>query len=213
MNSHFLAAHLAALVYDDKIHSSLITSETNHKHMKYRANEKEGTEFNVYRHDNTLVISIRGTTDIKDWLANLDVRFSATEYGKLHHGFHDNVKVIFDELHNDIAEYEKFKLIGHSKGGAEATALAALIKFHHPFSTVKVETFGAPAVGDRNFIQYFDFHIDECFRWYHWLDPVPKALKKAGLKHPKGGNILFTPFFIRPIKAHSMTNYINNMEM
>ncbi len=94
------------------------------------------------------ILVFRGTDHIQDWIANLTSFPVAWEQsGTVHYGFKEE----FTEVWSDIAQYlttvtTPIIYTGHSLGGALAL-LAASVKPPH-----MVYTFGAPRVGDQQFV-------------------------------------------------------------
>lgn len=94
------------------------------------------------------ILAFRGTDHIQDWMANLTAfPVNWEQGGKVHYGFKEE----FTEVWADIAAYLDTLTVpiiytGHSLGGALAL-LAASVK-----PPQMVYTFGAPRVGDQQFV-------------------------------------------------------------
>jgi len=124
------------------------------------------------------VIAFRGTTDIADWLTNLDVKMTEhTESGgKIHHGFARALTGVWTDIHAEIMrrDPDAIHLIGHSLGGALATVCAArLAAINQP--DIALTTFGCPRVGNRRFVRWLLPRIDLSIRYVNRADVVPRV--------------------------------------
>ncbi len=148
-------------------------------------------------HGDLILIAFRGTSNALDTLTDLDTtkRTFSDGYSKVHKGFYDSMKLVKsmeddisvpytlhygsqgfslrDAIDNADVTNTFFLITGHSLGGAIATLYAAdLIQRGVPKSKILVYTYGAPAVGDENFVSKYDGQI-----YYHRVrnqyDPVP----------------------------------------
>jgi hypothetical protein len=112
---------------------------------------KEGTFGFVASDDHNLVVALRGTDQVIDWITNIEVAQVKGLGGHIHQGFHDSLNLVWDELQSIVEELldagQTIWVTGHSLGGALATLAAAR------FVEVGLEpyitcTFGAPRVFD-----------------------------------------------------------------
>lgn len=104
--------------------------------------------------DNYVVISFRGTSGIRGWLSNLDLRGVPFEGGYTHYGF---TRAAWDFLEDIVmleiigwSENNKLIWCGHSRGGAVANVAATLMTswFVKSFYIV---TFGCPKFADEKY--------------------------------------------------------------
>lgn len=105
-----------------------------------------------------LVIAFTGSQTRKDWLSNLDMRKVRTPFGSVHSGFMRSFLDIQDEVIPYIWTLsivdKPIVICGHSRGGALATLLAAIL--HHRGTPVHaVYAFGSPKVGGPDFVEYW----------------------------------------------------------
>ena len=115
---------------------------------------------------------------------------SAEEQILVHQGFNDYSEVIlnnnlgadlFKELSNK--PNERLYLTGHSLGGAVAILTAAkLIHLGAPADRMEVITFGAPAVGNKGFVNEYKDKI-KLTRVTMSGDPIKKSLQALGYVH------------------------------
>ena len=107
------------------------------------------TEVLICERDGFLVLAFRGTTfDHFDIIRDLRAVpwWSSEVQGFVHKGFLVGVRAIWPLLQRYPLRSNAVVLTGHSKGGAEACYVAALMTLAG-YPPVKLETFGAPRVG------------------------------------------------------------------
>ena len=154
----------------------------------------------------TKILAICGTSDLKD--AEVDFRMKQVPANEnnskqndeskidkksqilVHQGFKDYSEVIlndnlgmnlFKELSNN--PNERLYLTGHSLGGAVAILTASkLINMGAPADRMRVITFGAPAVGNKGFVDEYKDSIN-LTRVTMSGDPVKKSLQAMGYVH------------------------------
>ncbi|WP_294351802.1 lipase family protein [uncultured Clostridium sp.] len=127
-----------------------------------------------------IIVSFRGTkcdspTELKDWINNIKVKqVDFAPYGKVHKGFLGAVKNIQEEIIKKIKELlnednsRKLYITGHSKGGAMAFLMACMAETVG--LTPLVVTFGAPRVGDKEFVKNYNI---ETYRYESFVDAIP----------------------------------------
>lgn len=127
-----------------------------------------------------IYLIFRGTEDIRDILANIDVRTEEIKINditvNIHYGFHKQ----FFSLERKITEFiensktlgiNEMIITGHSLGGS----LASIANFYYskvyPEMKITTYTYGSPRVGDEIFSN------DKChengYRVFNYYDPVP----------------------------------------
>ena len=167
------------------------------------------------------ILSICGTEEIKDAkvdlmtkmipLINTDIKNSAM----VHKGFNDYADVILanDSIKKFISDLkkdsnEKLYLTGHSLGGAVAIVMSAkLIEAGFNENQLQVITFGAPAVGDKNFVERYDKKIN-LTRVTVNGDPIKKALQILGYIHI-GNELKYNPVKSVENFPHMMAVYLD----
>ena len=119
----------------------------------------------------TKIFFITGTEDLNDLLVDTkfsSVPFNADEKISVHSGFKDYADAALSEgILDFFVEYiknhpnEKIYFTGHSLGGAISVLIAArLADAGADMKNIKVVTFGAPAVGNREFADSFKDKIN-----------------------------------------------------
>ncbi len=151
-------SYLAWLAYSTElaeIHEKLNASESPNL-QAYQILEllRDGTEhygFVAINGEQEIVIAIRGTVSVKDWMYNLLTPRIVDEF---HFGFQLYTEPIWKQLQNILPDLlkDKPKIIttGHSLGGASATLLAHRLNksdLKSSYSSLETYTFGAPPLG------------------------------------------------------------------
>ncbi|RPA98650.1 alpha/beta-hydrolase [Choiromyces venosus 120613-1] len=137
----------------------------------------------VLRDDTTssIVISIRGSKSLRNWLANVQVELKDVPEictgCKVHSGFHEAME---EALPSVMKSVQKLRIenpgygvvaVGHSLGGAIATLMAE--EFRKGGVKVDLYTFGAPRIGNEQ-LSSFISKTGTNFRVTHTNDPVPR---------------------------------------
>lgn len=128
-----------------------------------------------------IVFSVRGSTNLRNWIANLNMDLEPTTLvsgGKVHDGFNTAWNEMSAEVMSTVkaaaAKYPGFKIVatGHSLGGAVATIGAGFLrKAGH---AIDIYTFGAPRSGNGAFADFISAQPGNEFRVTHRDDPVPR---------------------------------------
>jgi triacylglycerol lipase len=132
----------------------------------------------------TAIVAFRGTDDIRDWLANLNVDRVNWFGGNVHRGFHLAEESLAGRLLEGLPEHAtKLWITGHSLGGALATLFAfRMQRAGHNVSGLY--TFGSPRVGCRCFAAQHDWLLREKhFRVVHNSDAVPRVPLPLRFRH------------------------------
>jgi triacylglycerol lipase len=128
-------------------------------------------------------VSFRGTSDVADWLADLDTVPENYRpiggFGQVHDGFQD----VYETVHTSIAANlatasagcDQILVTGHSLGAALAVLAAPDILRNMPPNTIepRLITFAGPRVGLSDFVDAFNANIERCYRVVNFLDIVP----------------------------------------
>lgn len=144
--------------YDAEEERSILESSLNSLRLELSATfDRGGTQAILVSADSFIVLAFRGTEamSIRDIKSDVRANKRACESGgKMHSGFHDafeNVRAMVEAAINDPAHADKpLYVTGHSLGGAVATVAAK--KLAHPGGIAACYSFGAPRVGDDDWI-------------------------------------------------------------
>lgn len=119
-------------------------------------NEETGTEYNVIRHGDCIIIVFESTRDTLDWKQNFSfwVRpYKHQEYTWLvHSGFCTKWKSVESDIQARIEDIlhthriTSIQVTGHSQGGAIAFLCHEFCKYWYGYITIQTVTFGAPRV-------------------------------------------------------------------
>jgi hypothetical protein len=131
----------------------------------------------------TAFVSFRGTSDLADWVADLDIvaanYLPISGFGQVHAGFQDVYECVRHSIAANLAGTtagcDEILLTGHSLGAALAALAAPDIFRAMPPNTIepRLITFAGPRVGLCDFAAALNAAIDSCFRVVNFLDIVP----------------------------------------
>jgi triacylglycerol lipase len=128
-------------------------------------------------------VSFRGTSDVEDWVADIDVipknYLPVPGFGQVHSGFQDLYELVRNNIAANLATAtagcDQILITGHSLGAALAVLAAPDISRKMPPNNIepRLITFAGPRVGLGDFVAAFNAAIESCFRVVNFLDIVP----------------------------------------
>lgn len=138
-----------------------------------------GLNASILRKDRDLIIAIRGSQEVLDWINNARMRKGRLEGALVHRGFRASARRLLSGLegHGSLfGNYDKIWFTGHSLGGAVAQ-ITGFALANRGLEVANVTTFGAPRAGGplrwRNKVK--DLGLDSRFeRWVNQRDIVPR---------------------------------------
>ena len=143
--------------------------------------------------DNAKIFFFTGTEDLKDIAVDMNIALvplNDADSILVHRGFKDyadaalsggNLEILLDYMQKNPDE--KIYITGHSLGGAIAIMSAVkLADAGADMSRIKVITFGAPSVGNKEFASAYQNKIN-LTRIFMKSDPISKTLKIFGYEH------------------------------
>lgn len=158
---------------------------------------KTNTQAFLFRKDNNIVLSFRGTQQFDDWKTNLKIRLraftvgadqeSVRPVGRLHRGFLEAWQSVEKQVMYWVDEWNaptqaaveagttdiQLWVTGHSLGGALA-AVATVALEARGYSVNGLYTFGQPRVADWQLVNYMNGRMgDRIFRYVNNNDIVP----------------------------------------
>lgn len=105
-----------------------------------------GTQGFVAQSHSAVLVAFRGTEELADWLANMNISAETVPYGKVHRGFHDAYMLVAEAVKPLVLEAanqsKSLVFTGHSLGGALAMLLAMDLPDH--VDVAGLYTFGQP---------------------------------------------------------------------
>lgn len=192
LDQSLLYARLASAAYRDS--TARQTPGLEKLTHELRLNERNtaqnvSTQALLGKWNNDLVIAFRGTElTLADWWTDLNGTLTATPQfaGRVHSGFAAALQPVYGAIHRFVRNLRDDKtrvfLCGHSLGGALAQLAAYRLATEPNFPTVRgVFTYGAPRVGDANFVaEYRRLPIGRLSQlWVAAGDPVTRVAPHA----------------------------------
>lgn len=166
-----------------------------------------------------------GTENTANWKTNANILGDAvpSDWGcptdrplRTHKGFTKAFQSVATQLmgalETQLVDVQNPRIVfcGHSLGGSLATMAALYVACKVPSlrTAIAVVTFGAPQVGDGNFVKFFNDTIPTSVRVVNPMDPVPRVLN-VQLVHVKGYYPVGTFTIDSTVKAHLIGTYID----
>ena len=86
-----------------------------------------------------MIISIRGTDELKDWKHNI-LRWQTDfiEDSRVHRGFLEHLNDVYEEIENHANDYNDITIVGHSLGGAVSLLLGSKLAYNNTYKKYKV---------------------------------------------------------------------------
>jgi hypothetical protein len=147
------------------------------------------TQVLIVEEKDFVVVAFRATTNIRDWLTDLQIAKTDIPGGRAHIGFVHALDSVIAELIGSLSDlgFEKPLFIcGHSLGGALGLLFGYLweVQAEHPTSNIQqptsnmrlqaVYTYGAPRVGNGTLKRSFnELLFDRTWNVVNAADPVP----------------------------------------
>jgi len=174
----------------------------------------------IYQQGDKCALAVSGSDDGYDWVEDFNF-ISTQDCGvNMHGGFHEEAhRIAHNPWFPEIKAYLMSSscsggryIVGHSLGGATASALAGCIEHWDALQGIDLTglyTFGAPGVS-KEVMTY----KGGCFpgsRFYNYDlaggDPVPWVTSIIGLKHPKMQAVRLRSWFGKTKETHSCDDY------
>lgn len=181
----------------------------------------------IFYNKNKIDICFKGTSTFNDICFNLDIypRIFINDSIRIHNGFLKkylsmknniikNVNFIINDNKNNIKE---ISFNGHSSGGAIANIASLDMSYIYDNMKIKCVTFGAPRVGNNDFINAYNSRIKNSLRIVNKNDIITHVPLPIIYKHNHKPMIInyshnFQLNIINYFKSiHSITTYIKHL--
>ncbi|NJN32836.1 MAG: lipase family protein [Synechococcales cyanobacterium RM1_1_8] len=193
-------ARISMLAYkDNAVMERAIADKFAFTHFKvFKAGE---TEAYLISDSEKIIVTFRGSDQVKDWLNNIDIDLVGGPLGgKVHEGFMRMFHGVWRELQLEIRALKTAAsqqnrslplwMTGHSLGAALATLATAYLR-EKDQPVQGLYSFGSPRVGDRTFARHFDSDFgDKTFRIVNKNDIVTRLPPRA-LSYSHVGQLYF----------------------
>lgn len=160
------------------------------------------SQFHILKFEDTTIVAITGSNQIKDWFSNILVR----RRKNVHRGFLRDFEEIYPFVQRIVTDINTDKLlcVGHSYGGALSCLTALEFATSNTHSNIELITFGQPRVGNEEWCLKMNKYIPNYTRYVNKYDIVAKVPLGFGYKH-SGNEVKFAR------GKHSMTDYLANL--
>jgi hypothetical protein len=188
--------------------------------------------------NNDVVIAIRGTEGIWEWIHDADFLAVRCPFLAGVGSTEDGFTAIYNSLRVDIATTStrvvnalatlpfnqatnSLVICGHSLGGALATLLALDVAANTNFKNPTVYTYASPRTGDPLFVSTYKQVVPNTVRIANRVDLVPKLPLPPGYEHVQGlydlnSVRLFPPKFLVKFEIpceHHLTSYLHLLSL
>lgn len=149
------------------------------------------TQVFIAANADAIVVAFRGTSNINNWLTDVNIHLTGGPLGKVHEGFLAALNLVWLDLLQAIQDAQHASgsgpslwFTGHSLGGALATlGVAKMIERAWPVDGLY--TCGCPRCGDDTFATTFNAKFDRAFRFVYNQDLVTRLPPRVpfGYRH------------------------------
>jgi pimeloyl-ACP methyl ester carboxylesterase len=154
------------------------------------------THVRITRTEMDLIVAFRGTTDVRNWLTDLDCAWDLEDGCRIHRGFARALNSVQSQISAEIfaslREGRRIWLAGHSLGGALAMLYAwRFFNAHHELPFAGIYTLGQPRVGNCVFRDMYDYSglKSRTFRIVHADDVIPRIPWLLGIYRHAGHEV------------------------
>ncbi|WP_256595368.1 MULTISPECIES: alpha/beta hydrolase fold domain-containing protein [Pseudomonas] len=169
---------LEVMPYDPERYAKEAKADWKHpEQVHFLHHKKTETQAFITHNDKVVLISVRGSQELADFLRDADARQvpHADGQGKIHRGFHNAFLVARAFVERYMEAFytgnQTILVCGHSLGGAIALLLAEWLQRLPNSPDIQLYTYGSPRTGNRTFVkaaQSLPHH-----RLVNHNDPIP----------------------------------------
>jgi triacylglycerol lipase len=201
----YALAQLANLAYAKKLDIKRQTKDWGFDSCDV-LNEND-TQVFIAASSDAIVVAFRGTSDINNWITDVNIHLTGGPLGRVHEGFLAALNVVWLELLQAILDAQpsaspasgasngpgpsrSLWFTGHSLGGALATlAVAKMIERAQPVDGLY--TCGCPRWGDATFASNFNSDFDRAYRFIYNQDIVTRLPPRIPFGYRHVGTVEF----------------------
>jgi predicted lipase len=123
-----------------------------------------------------LYVCFQGTADIKDALADINIKkVNLGNKIKVHAGFYNQYKSVEQFLLDKCKDYSKVIFSGQSLGGSLAVlSVYHMKKIYATSKAIACITFACPRIGNQNFVNHYNSLLIETKQYVYKNDIVPR---------------------------------------
>lgn len=200
--------------------------KTQYNLYQYQAFDVGATDTHAFLAANgkMVVLAFRGTLTPENWVTDLKAILVPSKVGKVHDGFNEALKSVWDNLYDTICTWrgqdQTFWVTGHSLGGALATLAVDWLTEQDFDVDGGLYTYGQPRVGDKVFADNFNTKMNgQVFRFVNDADIVPRVPTPPAFKHTEAvcflddkGNLHRNNIFLSWLYSYSEDVAIGSIE-
>jgi hypothetical protein len=205
---------------NDRVLRSAISSKLTYSppHITSRHNKPKNVTLDEYS-KGAMVVSFRGTTNLRDLSDVLDLRMMDYAFCSNHVRVHAGMLRAFSQMENELTEKimaarpTSLTFTGHSKGGSHAMFAAAYYKtMFDRRCHVTCHSFGALKTGDDAFVAWYNASVDDSLVLLNQHDIVglhwpPVCTGYTGWANIKGC-FVFDAHRSTPCADHAIDSYL-----
>lgn len=196
-------AHLSWIAYRPKNEVESIAAEWNRPIIFI---EKDNHVALLISQPTVPILAFRGTDDVKDWQANVNILPHSTPWGNVHSGFLSALEALWPKIREVLSQLHEREqtpwLTGHSLGAAMAVLGSVKLTTEESLELGGIYTFGQPLIANARFVKVYNQQLrNKLFRFETPGDEVtnqPAGYLPVGtLKYlDRHGNLRTDPKFL-----------------
>ena len=166
----YFAVRLSEVAYKDKSEAESLLSKLGYNGSDVVFFHSPLATGFIIRWGKVVAMAFRGSSNLREWLNNLNVWPRYTPVGRVHAGYYNAIESVGPQLYSALDLFSSkncsLLLTGHSRGGALAVLFAGLLKLNGFRIQPQVYTFGSPKGGTKRFAKFYEG--DPLWQPYGW---------------------------------------------